>query len=384
MTPRHARYPFFEAAREAVEAADIALPELVAEDAPAVERGVERVRRALVEGTVAAEDPRRWDHRNELLSYPVARILVSLVDVPAAVDKYADAEARTAQERFVADVESDTDGLRSTDDGVDLDAFLREFDLADAVAPERRAGPGATGNRGEGGATGGRRFRVAVGAYLALSDRGWGEEWRLVNRELADGRVRVEREELYRLLREAVRRRVADGLPFEVRGSAGGDYIADELAGAVDDLRTLLADRGHIHEIAADTVAPDLFPPCMARLLERTRRGVDLDPPAAFALTAFLTGIGMDTEEILSLYRPAAVDEEQVRYQTEYLRDTRGTQYAPPSCATMDEYGLCFPDERCETIAHPLSYYETALDDADEITEWEAGDDRHEEASAGE
>ena len=372
MTPRHARYPFFEAAREAVEAADIALPELVAEDAPAVERGVERVRRALVEGTVTAENPRRWDHRNELLSYPVARILVSLVDVPAAVDKYAEAEARTARERFVADFESDDDGLRSTGDGVDLDAVLLEFDLADAVTPERPTGPdGADARRG---GRDHRRFRVAVDAYLALSDRGWGEEWRLVNRELAAGAVRVERDELYQLLREAVRRRVAEGLPFEVRGSAGGDSIADALDDAVDDLRTLLADRGHIHEIATDTVAPDLFPPCMGRLLERTRRGVELDPPASFALTAFLTGIGMNTEEILSLYRPAAVDEAQVRYQTEYLRDTRGTQYAPPTCATMDDYDLCFPDDRCETIAHPLSYYEAALDDADEVAEWEGGE----------
>ena len=368
MTPRHARYPFFESAREAVETADISLPELVAEDAPAVERGVERVRRALVEGTVESESPSRWGTRDELLSYPVARILVSLVDVPAAVDKYAEAEARTARDRFRTDFEADGD-FRSAGDGVTLDAFLAEFDLDDAVIPERRDDP--TGrNRGPG------RFRVAVGAYLALSDRAWGDDWRLVNRELADGRVRVEHDELHRLLGEAVRRRVEEGLPFEVRGSDGGDFVADALSEAVSDLRTLLADRGHIHRVETDTVALDLFPPCMSRLLERTRRDVDLDPPATFALTAFLTGIGMDTEEILALYRPAAVDEEQVRYQTEYLRDAAGAQYAPPSCATMDEYGLCYPDDRCDAIAHPLSYYEDALADADSVDDWREREER--------
>ena len=363
MSPRHARYPFFESAREAVEAADISLPELVAEDAPAVERGVERVRRALVEGTVESESPRRWDRRDELLSYPVARILVSLVDVPAAVDKYAEAEARTARDRFEDDFAAGDDGLRSTGDGATLDAFLREFDLDDAVVPERPDDP--TDRDSD-------HFRVAVGAYLSLVDRDWGDRWRLVNRELADGRVRVERDELHRLLGEAVRRRVAEGLPFEVRGSDSGDFVADALSEAVSDLRTLLADRGHIHRVETDTVAPDLFPPCMRDLLERTRRGVELDPPAAFALTAFLTGIGMDTEEILAFYRPAAVDEEQVRYQTEYLRDAAGAQYAPPSCATMDEYGLCYPDDRCDAIAHPLSYYDDALTDADDedVDDW--------------
>ena len=378
MTPRHARYPFFESAREAVETADISLPELVAEDAPAVERGVERVRRALVEGTVESESPSRWGTRDELLSYPVARILVSLVDVPAAVDKYAEAEARTARDRFETDFEAGDDGLRVTDDGVTLDAFLAEFDLDDAVLPERRGGP--TDRSGSAG-----RFQVAVGAYLVLSDRAWGDGWRLVNRELADGRVRVERGELHRLLGEAVRRRVAEGLPFEVRGSDSGDYIADALSEAVSDLRTLLADRGHIHRVETDTVAPDLVPPCMSRLLERTRRGVELDPPATFALTAFLTGIGMDTEEILTLYRPAAVDEEQVRYQTEYLRDAAGAQYAPPSCATMDEYGLCYPDNRCDAIAHPLSYYEGAVADADaDVDDWrEREHEEREESTAG-
>ena len=52
----HARYPFLSGAREAVEAADVDLVSLVREGGPAVERGVERVRRALLEGTAESEE----------------------------------------------------------------------------------------------------------------------------------------------------------------------------------------------------------------------------------------------------------------------------------------------------------------------------------------
>jgi DNA primase large subunit len=361
MDSLHARYPFFEAARAAAAEADISLAALVAEDAPAVERGIGRVERALMEGTVDPEEPRRWDVRDELLSYPVARILVSLVDSPAAVEKYAAAEAATAERRFRADAEADDDGLRSTGRRrVSLDELLAEFDLADAVVAERDRPGGRT-----------TAFRVDVGAYLALMDPDWGSEWRLVNRALANGEVRTDREELYRLLREAIRSRVAEGLPFEVRSSPAGEQIADALDEAVASLRGLLSDRRVAYDV--DTVVPELFPPCMKHLLERVQRGAELPPHSRFSLTAFLTGIGMNTDEVVSLYRGSAVDEADVRYQTEYLRDSGGTQYPAPSCATMQSYGDCVnQDERCETISHPMSYYGAALEDtaSDEYEDW--------------
>jgi DNA primase large subunit len=360
MQPLHARYPFFEAAREAVESAGVDLPALIAEDAAAVDRGVERVERALLAGTVESEEPGTWTTRDELLSYPIARILVSLVDAPAAVKKYAAAEAATARERIEADAASDDEGLRSAGrTSVDLDDVLREFDLGDAVVAE-------TGDRARGPDP--RWFRVALGTYLRLSTADWGDDWRLVNRDLVDGRVRVEREELFRLLEVAVEERIAAGLPFE--GVAENEALVAALEPKIASLRELLADRSTTHHI--DTVVPDLFPPCMDDLLARVRRGADLEPEATFALTAFLTGIGMDTDEIVALYRDSAVETDSIRYQLDYLRDTPVTQYPPPSCVTMVEYDLCVKerDERdiCEDVSHPMSYYGRALESADDAT----------------
>jgi len=151
-----AKYPFFATAREAVADAAVSLPELVAADAPAVERARERVERALMDGTVASESgafptESAYDTQAELLSYPIARILVSLLDSDPAIEKYAAAEAATAIDRIREDLATD-DELRSmSTPTVALDDVLAEFDLADAVRPESlRSDPGTGGTTATG------------------------------------------------------------------------------------------------------------------------------------------------------------------------------------------------------------------------------------------
>ncbi|WP_424008942.1 DNA primase [Haloferax denitrificans] len=366
MRPLHARYPFFAAAREAVESADVAIATLVAEDAPAVERGVERVERALMEGTVEPDPDEAYgrDTQTELLSYPISRIIVSLVETPAAVDKYARAEADTAYERMLADFDAGDDDVHG-EARASLDDFLREFDLDGAVRAES--------NRNRNSRRAPDHYWVDVGPYLTYSDTDWGADWRLVNRSLAGGAVRVTREELSELLREAVRRRVAEGLPFAVRGSDAGDRLADALKPHVERLRNLLSDRGAVNVVYVDSVDPDHFPPCVEALLARAREGEDLPNEAAFALAAFLVGVGLEPEAVGGVVGDANAEELQKRATV--LADSNGSQYAPPTCETMQAYDLCVNrDDRCDTIKHPMKYFETATTDADAAAADEAAD----------
>lgn len=350
MDPLDARYPFLSSARRAVREAGVDLATLVGSSDPVVDRAGERVERALLEGTTDSETPREWSAREELLSYPVARILVSLLDADAAVEKYAVAEATTAYDRFRTDVRSD-DGRA---DRVDLGTLLREFDLAGRCRsePPSRGAPEP------------QWFRLGVGAYLDLADPSWSDDWRLVNRELADGEVRVEREELHRLLRAAIRARVAEGLPFD----GVDDDIAAELEREVADLRELLADRTATADV--DSVVPELFPPCLADLLERVRGGESVSPPARFALLSFLVAVGMETEGVVGI-TDDSLDPTTVAETVDTLRDRGGSQYPPPSCATLASYGVCENREDHRAVAaHPLDYYERQLRDADDPTDW--------------
>ena len=367
MDALHAKYPFFEGAREAVAGASASLPVLVADDAPAVERARERVERALLAGTVEPEAGAfgrgavDHDARAELLSYPIARILVSLLDSEPAIDKYATAEAATARERIEADLASD-DALASTaTPTVDLATVLAEFDLETAVEAEpTRRGREPTD------------YWIDVDAYLRLSDPSWGDAWRLVNRPLTDGAVRIDREALLRALETAIEQRVRDGLPFEL---ADDGTIRTELASRVDEVRRLLRERSYAGPV--DVVVPALFPPCMQNLIEKAERDVQLSATESFALMAFLVGIGMSPDEVVAFCAETSLDAEGIRYQTAYLADDRGTQYPPPTCETLAKLGICHnEDDHMRVAPDPLGYYEAAVETADgDLTDWrEAAD----------
>jgi len=286
----------------------------------------------------------------ELLSYPVARVLVSLVDADVARRRYAAAEAVTAYERFTADFADDAE-ISSVGRGtVERETLLREFDLSRAV---RSTADG---------------YRMAVGPYLEHAASLRGEDWRLVSRVLADGTVPVEADELDRILQQAVEERVGADLPLSVP-----DSIAAELDREVATIEATLEDLDFTRNI--DTVVPELFPPCMQHLLDGIQRGDHLPHHSRFAITSFLANIGMGTDEIVDLYQVnPGFGREMTRYQTDHIRgDSSPTEYTAPACATMKAYGDCVnPDDLCDAIAHPLSYYEVKLDDADEddLTDW--------------
>ncbi|MBO4247808.1 DNA primase regulatory subunit PriL [Halomicrobium sp. IBSBa] len=358
MQPLHARYPFLQSARDAVEEAAVDLGEVVATDEVVVERARERVEWAITDGSVG--DPHRRT-RVELLSYPVARVLVSLVDTPVCTRKYAQAEAEAARERFVDEFTAGESFSYGDTESLSLQALLAEFDLTAAVHET------ADG------------YRIDVGTYLELAADQWGDEWRLVNRALTDGEVPVTTEELHTLLKQAIRHRIDDGLPFDVP-----DAIADELDAEVESIQTTLSEMDLTREI--DTVVPDLFPPCMQHLLDAVQKGEHLEHHSRFALAAFLTSIGMTTDEIVELFQVnPGFGEEATRYQVDHIRgDTSPTEYSTPSCATMQSYGDCKgKDDICEdeiNESHPLNYYEHRLDetDDDEIEDWRENDEESE------
>ncbi|MFB6270107.1 MAG: DNA primase regulatory subunit PriL [Halobacterium sp.] len=360
MNARHARYPFLGEARQAVQEAGVDLARVVAEEDAVVERARERVVGALTEGDVGE---RARSDRVELLSYPVARVLVSVVDEHVLVRKYADAEARAAYDRFTADETDDTE-LKSVGNDAALSRaeLLREFDLTDHVHATQDG------------------YDVDVPTYLLLASSLRPDDWRLVNRALRDGRVPVTDAELDTLLEQAVRDRVAEGLPLDVP-----DEIADAMEAPATAVRDVLADMDLTREI--DTVVPELFPPCMQHLLDQIQRGEHLPHHSRFAITAFLANVGLSTDEIVEIYEVnPGFGEEMTRYQTDHIQgETSPTEYTAPSCATMKAYGDCVnPDDLCDAINHPLSYYEAKLDDEDDedLEDWRERDDESADADA--
>lgn len=335
VSTRLARYPFFEKAREEVERQVDGFDDVVSDSV--LERAEERVSLAVERGGTGDIAS---NARVELFSYPVGRAVVSVIDEHPVTRRYAWAESVTAHERFRDDLNTDTSFGSVGRARVEFDEIVEEF-----------------GMRVRG--TGDDNYEMEVGDFLGLSSGMSDEEWKLVNRSVNDGWVRVTRDDVLELAREAVRQRVAEDLPLDVP-----DEVRELVAPAVEGAQTTVDEAEITTEI--DRVEESEFPPCMKTLLAEVRDGKHLEHHSRFAITSFLTNIGMETDEIIETYEVnPGFGEEVTRYQTDHIRgDTGPTEYTCPSCATMVTYGDCRnKDDLCETISHPLGYYRKKLDE---------------------
>ncbi len=320
-----ANFPFVSGAINYVDALGFKLDELFYERAfeHVRERGAERVLSAIGEGIVKREFPDRIGAEKELLSYPVARILVSCINDSYLTRRYALAEAKSSSE------------------------LIKK--LPEAVFKELASDFNIEAQ------TDGRRYVMHFADYIRYASAIHEHEWKLVNRKMNRGRVQLTKEEFSRILEEAVRKRIESGLPLEVP-----PQICEALAGYLKEIRDSLSARKSEFSIEEfKEIMPDCFPPCMVHALSNAQAGVNLPHSMRFALTSFLLNIGMNTDGIIEMFKVSPdFDEERTRYQVMHIHGATGTVYTSPSCATMITYGNCFGKEPlCDRISHPLSYY---------------------------
>jgi DNA primase large subunit len=192
---------------------------------------------------------------------------------------------------------------------------------------------------------------VPVITYVELASGQRDPKWRLVNRIIDRGQVRVDPDEGDALLRERIRIVLSRSLPLPVPQSlcAALSREVDGISAAYQE--AMLQEFGAVEESA--------FPPCIRALMEAITKGTNLPHTARFAMTAFFHTIGMSVPGIVELYcRAPDFDVTKTMYQVEHITGRGGTEYTPPSCATMRTYGLCSGrDAVCERVSHPLSYY---------------------------
>jgi DNA primase large subunit len=319
-------YPFTEEAAEHVRRSSFSLEGLLEKPylQPVRKRAVERV-----QGAISGDIPDRRANTepqllSELLSYPLARVIVSCLGDDLLIRRYALAEAKLAHSRMQLD----------KDDILALAADLG-FDPR-----------------------GSEPWKLHFSEYIRSAHRMRSPKWKLVNRDLKDGYVTVTIEELTRLMEEMVRDRVLKGLPLEV-----GEDICQKLEDYIKSVRSDLESLKVRNRVDLGKVTESAFPPCIKRMLEQVAANANLAHSARFALTSFVLQINMSPDQVIGLFNTSPdFDQERTRYQVEHIAGSSGTKYKPPSCATMATYGNCpGEDDLCRRIRHPLSYYERRI-----------------------
>jgi len=322
-----AYYPFITEASAHVGNLGISLESLLNSRAyrAARARGIERVKEAL-EGEIK-KSPLSGETQvlSELLSYPFARMLVACVDDQLFTRRYALAEAKAAY-AFLRNETPD---------------FLLEFGEDFGILADFRDS----------------YFSMHFTDYIRFSNSLKDPTWKLTNRQLRAGKIKITKEEFARLLEEAVRERIEQSFPIPEIPPEVSSFCSPYVAEIKEQFEVQKKKFG-----ATDfgAVEPELFPPCIAHALANVQGGVNLAHSMRFAMTSFLLSVGMSVEEILNLFNISPdFDAEKTLYQIEHIAGATGNTYKPPACDTMRTYGNCIgKDGLCATISHPLGYYE--------------------------
>lgn len=320
-----AKYPFIQEASRYVKDRDYSIEDIVSK--PAYGRVRDRAKKRVLEA-IAGESPKdeaSLDPEIELLSYPVARMLVAILQDPYLSRRYGLWEAKRAYSFLV------------TEKDATLLDIGRDFGVSARVE--------------------GKDFVTHFTDYLRYSATLKDISWKLISRKMIKGMVYIPRDSYARLLEEAIRDKIQSTM------SQVPEPLAKILLPYVEDIRTALNTlKGKMNLAVDGEVYREAFPPCMNYLLSELQKGTNLPHTARFALTSFLFSIGYNKEEIMDLYRMAPdFREDMTRYQVEHITGGGGTEYTPPSCKTMTTYGNCYGKNHfCEWVNHPLNYYRKA------------------------
>ena len=316
------RYPFLPDARKAVQGLELEtlLDDPLYGEARAL--GLIRLETAVRDGRIVLETPAdALAERDHLHGFLVSRLLLAVAGDTSLTGLVAVAEGERTQ-RFL-----------HREPGAELVRLARQLRVATA--------------RANGG------YTVHFTDYLRAAGGLREGKWKLVNRPLRDGRVRLSRRTLERLMREAVAQHLL-ALPKPPEG------VAERFEAEIEALLQVVQQRRERAVREMGSFDYGKAPPCFAKHLADLQGGVNLPHPARFFLTTFLTALGREPEQIMELYATAPDFRESVtRYQVEHITGKiSGTEYDTPGCDTLISQGVCpGGNALCREIPHPLSYY---------------------------
>jgi len=191
-------------------------------------------------------------------------------------------------------------------------------------------------------------FLVPVNEYLSYPPEE--KEYSLVNLELDNGRVRLDKEQTAKLISQYVYHTVLN-TKIDKRDVKNKMFIyfAEELK----------KDRRYAIPEDLGAVEFEAFPPCMRKIYHDLQTEEKVGHIPRFVFSTFLAGIKMPIDEAIALFKNQAnFNENKTRYYLEhsYGLKSNKTRYSVPACAKMESYGTCYRDETCRW-KHPMTYY---------------------------
>lgn len=279
---------------------------------------------------------------NEVLATVVSRILISCINEKYLIQWYAHYQADSAY-HYLLEEEEEVLRIVAEDLGTHYET---EDDNTSDTGDGQERGP---------------VYLVKFPDYLRHSRDLKTSAWKLVNREVDHGVVKLRREQFVRLMMEAVRQLVNDPENEFIRPVT--DEILTQFKPWLGEIRSAVeTKKAQFAEFAAGEVDVEQFPPCIKALIGKIGVGENISHEGRFAIVSFLNTIGMTKDDVIKVFSTAPdFDITKSQYQIDHIiGEISGTQYTPPECSTMKSFGNCVnPDKMCgkDWLNHPLNYY---------------------------
>ncbi|HLC78819.1 MAG TPA: hypothetical protein VJG83_00175 [archaeon] len=253
---------------------------------------------------------------NEILAFPVSKILVSIINRMELYRRFSQLFSRSVEKYLEKESSKKINDIAS------------DFGLAVQIFP---AG-----------------YAVAIGSYLRaeLDD----PSIKLVNQKVEGGNVFLSKSEFIKLLSLIASSEIRKSLPVQIK------EVPIALRAEAEDIdkQFSLEVRKKYSKTDFGKVSPESFPPCMAKIYGELIAGVKVTHSARFAIATFLSSIGMEKEKIIDMYRATPNFNEKItRYQVDRIAADKGG-YSAPGCDKMRSYNLCVAD--CP-VTHPVQFY---------------------------
>jgi DNA primase large subunit len=326
-----ANYPFTTEAARYVSGLGLEIQDLVADEYGAI---LDRAEKRIEEGITSAKISREsQDDEVEILSFPTAIMLLSIMGDERLRRRYALAESKRAYEILRKEAPAKIIEIAEN-------TFSWEIKQVEKTLEESYY-----------------EYALHFMNYLRNATSIHEPEWKLTNRILNSGYVYLTKDETSRLLLEEIQRKILD------RSKKTTLEIPSALAPRVEKIRKMIEARKgfmRIEEVPRAAVYTAM-PPCVRNLYDAIFAGRNISHMGRFTLTSFLVNVGVGEEEIVKTFKAATdFDEKKTRYQVEHIAGRRGgkRKYTPPRCETLKTHGVCVnPDDLCKQIKHPLTYY---------------------------
>jgi len=204
-------------------------------------------------------------------------------------------------------------------------------------------------------------FSIYFTTFLQNTARGrlyHDPKWKLLNRTMQKGWVRVTPAELARLLQEEVQKRIEDSTKQELA------QVPGEIQKDIDELKAEFLKRKPLFEEVYEVIRAQEsdYPPCIKGLMDRAAKGQHLSHVERFTLVTYLIHQNLSIDTIVSLFSNVSdFKEDKTRYQVENLGGKSGLTkpYVTYNCASLQTHGVCLgpADSICRTIRNPLTYH---------------------------